>query len=757
MIAAPWVSVVYHPHAVSALIDGTPTLEFPVVAARAGAEPPSSSGGGTGGGGVLGSQEASSGSENGLGAPTPSCAHHTVTLAGGITIEASCFQGSGNLLSATGHLRVNGLDIAAAGQVTLNTATLELRSAGQVEVRAGSVVLYRGVLDWSFSAPQLSIGVPDGATIKGLPISGDLEVSFVPGGVHVVANATVGGGSFSVSGQVDLEATLSAGLKLNGLTLELASDLPVKGLVIKKASISYLAAGDVWQGKVELELPLAVPTLQAELTIANGRISEVAVAASSINKPLGDDGVFLQSLGLKVVFQPLAVTGSIGLSAGPEIDGFEAASLDGSLTARLGDPFVLEAQGDLYLIKRKLADGWIQASFPGGVKFRGEENLSFGPLGLEAGIAGMINAHEFEAQGHANLSATVDGVVLSAAGDALVNNVGLAGCATATINVVVAHPTVTIGGAYRWNGQFSVFNDSCGFGRLKTALAARAAAATNAPIPIAVPAGAKQINLIVHGASGPPDVVLTSGSQTVTVVPNTEGALAGGAYLALADTADGDTDIAIVGLPAGTLDAAAPEGQPPLAGVGSVLPLPSPDVRVQVRPAGGRHFTLTWSANSIPGQTLVFQDSNARGGTHVLSSSRSHGEIRFTALDNGEAGPQRLTVIVDQDGIPREVLAGALFHPPAVVLRAPRVNVRTAGHTASVTWTPVRQAAGYEIVIETSDGRHLFFKTGASERSIRIAAAKQMSARVRAVGAGAEVGPFGSANAERRTRKRRRS
>jgi hypothetical protein len=744
-------------YAVSALIKGTPTLALPVIEGLAGEEPPAGSGGSGGGGaggGVLGYSGSSSGSEEGAGIPTPTCTPHSESLAGGITVDASCFTkqtGAAWLLNASGHIRVNGIDIYAAGGVTLNTRTLELTSTGQVEVHAGTILLYRGQLDWKLQA-SLSLGVPGGATVKGLPISGDVTISLVAGGARATVNAAIAG-TFSVTGTVQLELTLAAGLKLKGLSLTLASDLPIKDLIVKKARISYrqTSAGDVWEGAVEVELPAKLPAVEGVLVITNGRVSEIAVRTTSLNRPLGDDGAFLQSLGLTVAFKPLTITGSIGVSVGPSIKGKTAASLDGSLSATLGDPFVLEARGEAYLVDEEIASAWLKTSVPGGVEFGGEEKRTFDGIGVEGGIQGRINAHEFEAQGHATVSAGV----ASASGDALVNDTGLAGCATATVGIGY-HQTLSIGGAHRWSGQNSVFNDSCGFGRLRSALDARASAA-GAAKSVPVPAHVGQINLVVHGADGgPPEVMLTRGSQTADIYPNSEGAFAGAAYIAVADGGEGDTDIAIAGLSGGTIAVSAPAGQPALGTVGSVLPLPKPDVRVQIHPMGGRRYRLVWGARQISGQTLVFGDTNMRGQVRLLSTTRSHGQIVFTALDNGASGPQRLRVVVDQDGLPREVLTGAVFHPASVHVSKPHVGVRLVGTTDVITWSTAQNAASYEVSVSTSDGRHLFFAVGAHDRSVRIQGAPHVIARVRGVGAGMESGPFGvgmTNNARRPSRK----
>ncbi|MHB1835241.1 MAG: hypothetical protein ACYCXW_09765, partial [Solirubrobacteraceae bacterium] len=122
--------------------------------------------------------EAAATSENGLGSPAPTCADHSVTLVGGITVQASCFHVTkGGQLVTTGHIRVNGLDvvISGSGGFTLDTKKLKLYASGQVNVYAGSLHIYHGKLSWDFKK-KLDLGVPKGLKIKGLPVSWDITV-----------------------------------------------------------------------------------------------------------------------------------------------------------------------------------------------------------------------------------------------------------------------------------------------------------------------------------------------------------------------------------------------------------------------------------------------------------------------------------------------------------------------------------------------------------------------------------------------------
>lgn len=677
--------------------------------------------------------------DQGMGGPAPTCTDHSITLPGGVTVQSSCFHvDSDGRLTASGHIRVNGLDLVinGSGRFTLSTRQLTLTAGADVDAYAGSLHIYHGPLDWNFQR-KLSLGVPPNFKIKGLPVDGDITLSLAPGGVDAVANATIGESSFQVSGTIDLRLTLQSGLDLNSFKLDLSSDVPIRSLIVQKAELSYshTSSGDVWSGDVAVQLP-AGPVVDGTLTVTNGSISEVGATVSGINKPLGEV-IFLQSLGLNVVFVPhLSATGSIGLSAGPAIDGRTAASLDGSLTAQITDPFVLSARGTLSLVDQQVTNASVTATIPGDVTFNGSVGRSFGPIAVNGTVDGSITPSSFDAEG----GVTAQVGPISATGDALVNNVGIAGCATAK----VFWATLSIGGAHRWSGANSVFHDSCDFGRLKSALGAHASAAGGPQAVIRVPPHTRQVNIIVSGANGPPQVQLTHGTGRAIMVPNSEGRLGRMVYLAIADPADSETDIAIGDPGSGAIGIGPAPGQSALTGVASSLPLPNPDVRVSLHRLGGRAYQLSWSARAIPGQLLVFQDRDATGVKQLIETRRAHGTLRFTALDNGARGRHTLRVLVEQNGLLRAAFPGARFQPATLRLAAPRVSVRVKRGNAVITWSSVRNAARYEVSVTTSDGRHLFFAFGAHDRSLRVRSAARISVRVWALGPGGERGRPGT-------------
>jgi hypothetical protein len=597
-------------------------------------------------------------------------------------------------------------------------------------VYAGSLLIYRGSLSWSL-AGKLSLKVPPGLSVKGLPVSGEVAVSLGHGGADAIVHAAVGG-TFKVSGSVDLHLTLDEGLILKGLELELDSDLPVKSLLVKKAKLAYrsTAAGDIWEGAVAVQLPANGPTINGAVTVTDGSLSELSLESGDLNEPFGEV-VFLQSLGLKVLVSPhLEATGSIGLSAGPEIEGKTVAALKGSLTAKIGEPFVLEAAGTLSLADQQLASAHVTVA-PGLVKFDGEASASIASVKVRGAIRGFITTERFQAAGLVSLE--FEGA--SARGDGLVNNTGLAGCGEVS---VLGHG-ISVGGVHLWSGQNRLFYDSCGFSRLERALAARAAAATPGTRTIMVPPNTKQLNLIVTGTNGAPDAVLHEADADASVTPESQGRFGAGAYLAAGNASANQTSIAIADPPVGALEVSPAAGQPPFVELGSATPLPDPNVKVRLHPVRAGRYSLTWRARRVPGQTLTFIDGNAAGQQTIRTTSASRGKVVFRALRDG-VGPQKLAVTVEQDGVIREIRPVTSFSPTPLRLGLPRLMVHRRGQRLEIVWKRAVNATGYQLTLNTSDGRSLYFSTKANVHAIEIPSARHLTVRVRATGPGETIG-----------------
>jgi 5-hydroxyisourate hydrolase-like protein (transthyretin family) len=724
-------------YAVSSIVDGHPTLEHALVVGVPGVPPPVTGGGGDddGGGIVGGASGGSASTDDGLGAPAPTCANHSVTLSGKYTIEASCFVGAaGGVLQAHGRIRINGLDITSSGGFTVNPSALTLSASGTVDVYAGSLHLYHGELSWSLQAAK-SFDVPEGLKIKGLPVSGSIDVTLTANSAEGVARAQIGDGDspFAISGEIDLKATLASGLQLKSFSLTLDSDLPLKSLVVKQASLAYAStpAGDQWTGSVKVDLPKG-PEVTAKLVLLNGAVAEVAINADRIQKPIGEV-VFLQSLGLDVRIRPsLKATGTIGLTAGPKVDGIAAASLDGYVSAQIGTPFEIAAGGTLKVVDIEIASADLDAAIPGGVKVGGDMRRDFGIFDVDAHVGGSFDSRSFEVEGGIRAS-TFDA---HGTGDVLADERGAAACANMTIDF--PHKSFTLGAAHRWNGGNRELDGACGFTELRNTIAHAGAAGGSTTI--AIPAARRQVNVIVHGQSGPPTVVLSHGTTSVTAAPNTRGTLAGEPYLALADAETGDTDVILPEPPAGSIGVGAAPGSGPVS-VTATGALPSPNLHVRVAALSHRRYRLSWTAARIAGQTLTFRETSGSASALLGKTAKSKGSLVFTALDTPTAA-HRIQAIIDQDGAPRQVVAAAArFAVRRSILAKPAVHVTQRHGTATITWSAVRGAATYQVAVTTADGRRLFFSRPKGVRSLRVPGSARMTVAVRGVSINLVQGP----------------
>ncbi|HVW17923.1 MAG TPA: hypothetical protein VHB30_06705, partial [Solirubrobacteraceae bacterium] len=742
-VLGPGVSDAYLPaaagaryYAVSTIVDGRPTLEHAVIVGQPGTSAP---GGGTSG---AGGGEAPAGGgpvDDGRGAPAPGCPDHARTLLNGaVTIEATCFtEASPGVLSATGRIRVNGLDLETSGAFRIDLGKLTLSADGAIDAYAGSLHLYHGELRlWSLKA-HLTLPALPKLRIKGLPVTGNVDVGLVPHGAEAKLGASIGNPStpFAVTGQVTLRLTLASGLQLDSLDLALDSDIPIATLVVKRASLSYRStrAGDVWTGKVSAQLPSG-PDVSGSLSVTGGAVSEVGITVSKLNKPIGAI-VFLQSLGLDVTLKPrLSATGSVGLTAGPKILNGSAAAIDGSLSLRLTSPVMLTASGDLKVVDLHVASASLQAAIPGSVAFSGDVHKDFPGFGVDANLGGTVSTKSFEAKG--GFALNVPGA--SGTGDALVNEHGVAACATA--ETALLHQRFTIGAAYRWGQGPRLLDGSCGFGELRDTIAH--AAQRGVPVTtIPVPRAHRQLNVVAHGAGRPPALRLSLGSARATVRPGSAGRLGTTAYVAVADEAHDDTVVIIASPPAGRVVVTAAPGSSPILGVRTSIELPDPRVRVRVAAPHDGRYRLSWTSRRISGQRLTLWLRAGRASRLLLhDASRSSGHVDFTALPGSTV--QHVRVVVSQDGLPRKIIeSAATLHARRVVLHAPKVTLRRHGSKATIAWTAVHGAARYVVTVRTSDGRRLFYSRSARSRSLTVHSTGRLTASVRGEDAGLRDGP----------------
>jgi hypothetical protein len=611
--------------------------------------------------------------EHGVGTSAAVCVE-TPPLGESITVAASCFRedGDGNL-TAIGPIDVNGLRIVssrAGGSFTLDRKTHRLSASGEVEVFAGPLLLYKGGLAWNLTEKQMYLLAVKGLAIEGLPVGGELTLSLVPSGVRITAEATLGRVPYELSGMISLEVKTSTGLELSSLKVVLTEDLPIKSLLLlQEGTLAYNAASNEWSGTVKGQLTESGPAIVGHLSVHNGSISELALRIEQINESV--DGIYLQSLGLEVAFAPnLFATGSVGLTVGPEILERAAVEMEGKVKAEFGQPFVLTATGTLSIVRYKIGDATLRIDIPGGVSFEGRLEVPLGVLVFDGGIEGAASSRGFDARGEVQVDTPFGRV----SGHLLLDEEGVAGCVT----IKVLFGSVIIGASDRWRGKSGLFDDTCGFGRLRSTLGVSGSAASRGSAAnIVVPAQTGQINVVVRGADdasklnlagqfepvgdeltenkpGAPYVELAEGKCHLRVAPDSSGRFCQALYAAIGNPEHHETDIAIRDPRAGTIAAAATPGQPELSEVFSSRLLSSPRPTAKLDPLGARCFRLTWSAGNVGWQrVLTFKD---RQGL-LYTTRRSTGTHDICPPGGGHIRPQGLQTIVKQDGLVREVIS----------------------------------------------------------------------------------------------------
>jgi hypothetical protein len=675
--------------------------------------PSSPGGGGSGGGGGGGS-----GSDQGLGAPVPTCANHEVSV-GPFTIQGACFTPQGGKLIATGRVRLSGLDVVlgGSGQIVIDPAHFSISATAPVSAYLGSIRVYQG----SFSATlrgHLSLGISSSAKVKGIAISGTLDLGPLAGGaMDVKAMAQVG----PVTGNVDLHVSNSLGLELHSLSLSFTGQIPLGAISVQAASLSYnhTNSGDEWTGSVTVKLPPEFGTLNGTLKVLNGKLEEVNVQDTGINRYIGSI-VFLQHLGLDIQIQPhLATTGALGLSAGPSLPGINAPALglEGTLGADFGSPVVITAHGTLKVAaKFQLASANATWRVPSSFSVNAHAQLSIGPASVDAGVSGGADSHGFALFGNGNVS------IPGASGQGIVylSEKGMGAC----FDQSVLFLTVAEGFGYKWGDVLpSLYFDSCGLLDYKTAAHLSAAGHAAQSSVIHIPAGQHEVVLGARGVSAYPTfTVRAPDGQILNPATARTGKVGKGVYVFVTDPPNLGSYVLLGRPQPGNWSIIPTPTSPAIASTGSALSLPPAHVAATVHRRSRNTYVLQWRAPHIQGQTLWFSSVSANSTQTLLETSRPSGKLTFRPLTDGSGGRRKIRVLVSQNEIPRAQLTPTSFSVPRPQPPSPVRHVLIARHgtRAAFTWRPSPSAADYRAYITVSNGRRLFFELTAPQRALMI-------------------------------------
>lgn len=692
---------------------------------------------------------------SGGGPPAATCATH-VKRFGPFTVYGACFtEPKPGVFAANGRVRLNGVDIdpGASGSVTLNTnpSALSVSAKGEVSVRLGTYRILHRSGSWTMSLKVLPLTFesPSDLKVKGLPLSGKLVLSPSRDGMDVTAQAGIG--VLHLTGDVGLHVSNQSGLSVSKLDVTVG-DVPLGPVVrIQGGSLAYSRTSDghdKWSAMVTIKLPPGFPDLAGNLTIVDGKLQDIAVSASDINRDFFGV-VFLQSLGLDVNLVPnLKVTGNIGLSAGPKIPVLKAKamSLDASLTADFGSPVVFSASGTLKVAdKVQLGDATARWAVPNQFSATGEFGGEVGPdflhlsVHAKAKVAVAKDGFAIRADGDVSLPAG-EGQGIVYVSEKGITAVGYAHGPTVA-GVTVA--PVCVGVGYPWGGSPDFYFDNGCEGALKFSSAGHFSPSSHAAasgFALRIPARQSQALLGATALSGVPSFTLRSpGGKVIAATAGMLGTLGRGTYLVEQDSARHGTYVVISRPQPGVWTLTPTSASAPLTGTVRAFSPPQIRVKSAVRRDGDREM-LTWRATEAAGATLRFSDVGPFGARTILTTTRAVGTASFSSAGDGRGGRDHVEILVTRHGLPQTLIKGGSFTVPRPAApRTPRhLRLRHKGSTVSLTWSAVSRTYLYAVRLATTSGQRKDFQLPPYRRRVTltgIVAPDTVKAAIQAVSA----------------------
>jgi hypothetical protein len=631
-------------------------------------------------------------------------------------------------------VRINGIDLVPAkgdAEVVFDPESLELRASGTVQLQVGPVVLYEGTFNRNLGV-SFTLRVPNGSSLKGFPVTGEAKVTLRGNGAEIAANVSIealGG----VSGGATLTATTTEGLRLDALNLKVGQ-ARVGPIPIRDVSLGYTRTpeGDRWEGGATIELPgPKLASLSGFAAFVNGGFVEGRGELTG-SFPVFPGLITRVSAGL--VLEPeFGFSGGMALSAGPRILGVTAATVDGNFTYQDGTPALFMLNGDISLVKVKLAGGELAYRTNGQITMRGNLDLTLGGVGFQGDLGGFVDGlRAFSAEG----SGTVGFKGKGLGGEAVVSSVGAAACGNGPFGLKA-------GFGVRWENfpEPTIMALSCGIGDWQVAGPARAGASQAGARSFRVRRGTRQLTLSAVGLGAPPAVTLRGPGGVVLTAPPTDAVLEGG-RLAFRNESDATTYLAVARPRAGRWTLAPDLGSAPVVRVRRAERLGP--VRVHARVSGRRATRrLSWRVSRRRGVRVTFYERSAAGVRRIAATRGGRGSERFRPATASRPG-RRIVALIERAGLPEDQRVVRRFR---AVSRRPgrpaRLRVRRRRAGAIVRFSRSRGAVRHEVRVRISDGRTLLFLPR-SPRPIRVSGVSRrdrVTVTARGLDAAGRTGP----------------
>ncbi len=678
-------------------------------------------------------------------------AAHTLTLQLQVAVNCDHFAGTSYLSVQTDGcmqqtpagevaynepVRLNGLiltpeSVAGPGSnLTIDTANRIIKSVGTYRISllgAPNIAVYVGTINWNLSGavqyPKTVVDADESLgnlSFQGLPI-GHIQIQLTPtGGAQVTPTLSLGFWPFNYFGGLTSATTFNTdnfhGAQFGGMEFKLAQ-ASVLGLGLKDIDFKYVSS-NTWQGSATVVLPFTPPLqVGAGIGITNGQLSYLAGSVNGLNVLIGA-GIFLQQVGFQVQTAadpatPPSLTGTMGLSAGPAIEGKSAVTFDGSLKVQLSDPWVINLSGDAKIAdKFTLGSAFLQYTSNGVFQFGGKTNWNLGVGSIKGSISGWVQDETaFDVEG------SVQGCInlwisdACAGANALVSNIGIAACVNLDI--------VSGGIGYYWGGSFDLFGGSCDLSPWRpTPPPSSAADIASAARRVTLPAGLPSAVLAVDGVGRAPDVRVTGpGGATMTL--NDTATFVRRRNLLGVLTRNGSTYVVIKRPQAGVWTIT-PVGPVAIKSVREAFGLPQPSVSARVSTRHGKHYLL-WHVRPIAGQRVQFSEQG-RGVRHLITTtSAGSGLVRFTPA-GGPGGRRQIVALVLERGLPRTTIVAGSYRAaaPPRPARASHLQIKRHGTSLVISWKAPPQSFSYAVFVRVADGRHLLLIEAPRARSVTV-------------------------------------
>ena len=597
----------------------------------------------------------------------------------------------------------------------IDPKTLEVTSKGTFDVVLLGMKVLTATNYFVFKGTQ-TIVIPKDSSVYGMPINGNatLHWSLKDGGsASVIAEARLT--KLGIAGMLSGEVSIDKGVSHLGVMMNVSNfhGLAFGGSLKYTEEIVGLERVSIWRMDMDLAVlpprppakvitPTIPPVTPVDTTTtttdtaatdpaptktpvddktknaagligAAGSIEfrdgELAFIHASVaaRLPIGTTGLFLTQAGLAARFKPYFMLSGTGtIAAGPDVLGAPILKIDGQAGFATGGscPNAPTSGFRWFGSGAAMIANWFTVASLNACYQAAEE-----PYVIVTGTS------HFDAdgviQGNVNLTGTILGTramqlegdgQLSIFGSAGVNgrlvlsDYGAAACATADISFLGMIRRVEFGAERRWTDETGTYGFACpDFAPYRTALARRSVR-TVGDWPVGVPAGTKQVQVVVDGTSASVpgvDIVDPTGAivaqSTSVSTPTMSGALF------LPDAKTGRMLIALPVNKAGTYIVRAQAGSA-IASVDTSLPLHNVTVKARVTQTS-RTSVLTYRLGNLEGRTVQFWDTSKGVARRIGKTSKTSGVIRFRQEGNTKAR-HTITAIVTNHGyaMPRRIV-----------------------------------------------------------------------------------------------------